>query len=61
MSDYEIKEALQLRQQRFDAALKLTLYYLNDPEYEHMGMGESIDEAIVDADALIAKLEAPTR
>ena len=56
MSDYEISEALQLRQQRFEAALRFATTHQSDDDYFM-----TIDEAIERADELIAKLEAPTR
>lgn len=56
MSDFEIQQALQLRQQRFTAALALYL------DKEKAGYRRhSMDEAIALADELIEKLEAPTK
>ena len=59
MSDYEIEEALQLRHQRFIAALRFatTEMVYGDGAYKH----PNFDEAIDMADTLIKKLEAPTR
>ena len=56
MSDYEIEEALQLRNQRFVAALRFATTHSN---YDDFFM--DIEEAIVLADVLIAKLEEPTK
>ena len=55
MSDYEIKEALQLRQQRFEAALRFAT--TSDAADDYF---MDIDDAIKMADELIKKLEAPT-
>lgn len=57
MSDYEISEALQLRQQRFDAALAFTIVCCDKD-----GLVSDLDiiMAIKMADNMIAKLEAPT-
>lgn len=55
MSDFEIKEALQLRNQRFVAALRFaTVHDASDDCFM------DIEEAIELADVLISKLEAPT-
>ena len=61
--DYEIKEALQLRNQRFEAALAFATNkheFVNNQghiSYRH----PTFEEAIKKADELITKLEAPTR
>lgn len=56
MSDYEIKEALQLRQQRFEAALTI---FVQQGKMKPTTKA-NLDAAIETADLLIAKLEAPT-
>lgn len=55
MSDYEIEEALQLRNQRFVASLRFATTNANSDDFFM-----EIEEAIVLADVLIAKLEEPT-
>ena len=63
MSDFEIKEALQLRQQRFTAALCFanTTHEFTDIHAHKTIRYATLDEAIDMADELIAKLEAPTK
>ena len=56
MSDYEIEEALQLRNQRFVAALRFATTHASFDDYFM-----EIEEAIAMADVLIAKLEEPTK
>ncbi len=62
--DYEIKEALQLRNQRFISALKFATTEMTfDDAYSSTGQRRripNINEAIEMADDLIARLEAPT-
>ena len=59
MSDYEIKEALQLRNQRFTAALKFMIIKMEQGSGKAL-VGPSLDESIALADLLIEKLETPT-
>ena len=63
MSDFEITEALQLRNQRFKAALRFaTTEHDFVDERRHLTVRRpTADEAIAMADELIAKLEAPNR
>jgi hypothetical protein len=66
MSDYEISESLQLRQQRFTAALKFmtTKHRFEDQWYRKEGRGirtATAEEAILMAEELIEMLEAPNR
>lgn len=63
MSDFEIKEALQLRQQRFTAALRFanTEHGFTDIHGHETVRYATFDEAIEMADDLLAKLEAPTK
>lgn len=63
MSDYEIEESLQLRQQRFTAAMAFaTTEHEFVDKMKHVTVRHAtFDEAIKMADEMIAKLEAPTR
>lgn len=63
MSNFEIQEALQLRQQRFTAALAFsnTTHEYVDIDGEVVKKQATFDQAIEMADELIAKLEAPNK
>jgi hypothetical protein len=60
MNDWELAEELQLRQQRFEAALKFIQIKMEHGDREQK-VGDAVSEAIELADLLIAKLEEPTR
>jgi hypothetical protein len=60
MNDWELAEELQLRQQRFEAALKFIQIKMEEGDGKQL-IGEAVDESIALADLLLNTLETNPR